>query len=142
MPINNEHPLSLTLAIVRKNNMKNIKKKKYPDIKHLCKEYKPISQSALALPPTHAMLVEKLEHASYLLHGESEVQLWNQYSKNVKMVYLSDMSRHGRYAMTVRMNIQLGKDLAPMLQWFIVFVDRMAKLRMSAGERKEARKRR
>lgn len=37
VPINSEHPVALTMAIVRKNNMRSITKKKFPDIKHLCK---------------------------------------------------------------------------------------------------------
>jgi len=40
--VNNENPLSLTAAIVmRKQIRKTITKKKFPDIKQLCKEYKP-----------------------------------------------------------------------------------------------------
>ena len=58
------------------------------------------------------------------------------------MVYLSDMSRYGRYPLTVRMTVVLGKDILPLVEWLIGFIDRMSRLRMSAGERKEARKRR
>ena len=39
--------------------------------------------------------------------------------------------------MAVRMVINLNKDdVAPMLDWLISFIDRMAKSKMSLGERK------
>lgn len=41
IPINNENPLSLTAAIVRRQQIRTITKKNFPDIKQLCKEYKP-----------------------------------------------------------------------------------------------------
>lgn len=44
--------------------------------------------------------------------------------------------------MTVRMVVNLGPDLIPLLNWLISYVDRMAKTRMTSGERREARKRR
>jgi hypothetical protein len=37
IPILNEHPILITMAIIRKKNLKLLTKKKYPDIKHLCK---------------------------------------------------------------------------------------------------------
>ena len=37
IPIVNESPLPLTLAIIRKKVILTITKKAYPDIKHLCK---------------------------------------------------------------------------------------------------------
>lgn len=37
IPINNENPLSLTAAIVRRQQIKTITKKKFPDVKQLCK---------------------------------------------------------------------------------------------------------
>ncbi len=51
--------LTLTLAIVRKKNIREITKKRYPDIKTLCKEYKPAVKSAYNVPETHSILVEK-----------------------------------------------------------------------------------
>lgn len=44
--------------------------------------------------------------------------------------------------MTVRMVVNLGKDLLPLVGWLIAYVDRMSKIRMTSGERREARKRR
>lgn len=44
--------------------------------------------------------------------------------------------------MTVRMVLQLGEGVGPLVQWMLNYVDRMAKIRMSSGERREARKRR
>lgn len=44
--------------------------------------------------------------------------------------------------MTVRMVVNLGKDLVPLVGWLTVFVDRMSKIRMTSGERRDARKRR
>ena len=41
IPINTEHPISLTGAIVRRKQIKTITKKKFPDVKQLCKEYRP-----------------------------------------------------------------------------------------------------
>lgn len=58
------------------------------------------------------------------------------------MVYMSDVNRYSRYPMTVRMIVYVGKDLLPMVQWLITYVDRMSKIRMSSGERREARRRR
>jgi hypothetical protein len=57
IPILNEAPISLTMAIIRKKNIKLLTKKKYPDIKQLCKEYHPLSDSAYTLPDTHSILV-------------------------------------------------------------------------------------
>jgi len=37
IPILNKHPISLTMAIIRKKDIKTLTKKKYPDIKQLCK---------------------------------------------------------------------------------------------------------
>lgn len=58
------------------------------------------------------------------------------------MVYMSDVNRYSRYPMTVRMVLQLGEGVGPLVQWMLNYVDRMAKIRMSSGERREARKRR
>ena len=69
IPINSDHPIALTMAIVRKSNMREINKKKFPDIKHLCKEYRPLSANEVSVPPTHAILLERVEHAKYLLNG-------------------------------------------------------------------------
>jgi len=60
----------------------------------------------------------------------------------VKMVYMSDVNRYSRYPMTVRMVINLGKDVLPLVQWLLAYVDRMSRIRMSSGERREARDRR
>lgn len=76
IPILNEHPLSLTMAIIRRKNIKELTKKKYPDIKQLCKEYKPIINTSLNVPETHSILVEKVEHYRYFLYTEEEIQLW------------------------------------------------------------------
>lgn len=40
------------------------------------------------------------------------------------------------------MVLNLGKDVVPLVGWLIGYVDRMAKTRMTSGERREARKRR
>lgn len=55
---------------------------------------------------------------------------------------MSDVNKFSRYPMTVRMVINLGKDVLPLVEWLISYVDRMSKARMSSGERKEAKKRR
>jgi len=57
IPILNETPISLTMAIIRKKNIKLFTKKKYPDIKQLCKEYKPILNTTYNVPATHSILV-------------------------------------------------------------------------------------
>jgi hypothetical protein len=49
------------------------------------------------------------------------------------MVYMSDVNSSSRYPMTVRMVINLGKDLIPLVGWLINYVDRMAKTRMTSG---------
>lgn len=60
-----------------------------------------------------------------------------KHGKSVKLVYISDVNKYSRYPMAVRMVINLNEDdLQPMLQWLISFVDRMAKVKMSVGERK------
>lgn len=142
VPILNEHPISLTMAIIRRRNIKELTKKKYPDVKQLCKEYKPILNPALNVPDSHSILVEKVEHYRYLLHNEEELQLWKEHARSVKMVYMSDVNAYSRYPMTVRMVINLGRDVLPLLAWLVAYVDRMAKTRMTSGERREARKRR
>ena len=83
-----------------------------------------------------------MEHYKYFLHNEDDIQLWKEYGKNVKMVYMSDVNRYSRYPMTVRMVLNLSKDMLPLVQWLLNYVDRMSKIRMSSGERREARKRR
>ncbi len=55
MPIKTS--LNITLAIVRKKNIREITKKKYPDIKTLCKEYKPTNKTIFNVPETHAILI-------------------------------------------------------------------------------------
>ena len=57
IPIRSREILLLTMAIVRKKNIREITKKKFPDIKQLCKEYKPTDKSANNVPDTHAILV-------------------------------------------------------------------------------------
>lgn len=43
VPINIEIPISMTGAIVRRKQIRStITKKKFPDVKQLCKEYKPV----------------------------------------------------------------------------------------------------
>lgn len=37
IPVNNENPLYITAAIVRRQQIKTITKKSFPDIKQLCK---------------------------------------------------------------------------------------------------------
>lgn len=133
IPILNETPISLTMAIIRKKNIKLLTKKKYPDIKQLCKEYKPILNTAYNVPETHSILVEKVEHAKYLLYSEREVLLWKEHGRSVKMLYMSDVNRFSRYPMTVRMVINLGRDVLPLVEWLITYVDRMSKIRMSSG---------
>lgn len=45
--------------------------------------------------------------------------------------------------MAVRMVVNLNADdVGPMVEWLIAFVDRMAKAKMSIGEKKEAEKKR
>ncbi len=58
------------------------------------------------------------------------------------MVYMSDVNRYSRYPMTVRMVINLSKDVLPMINWLVTYVDRMSKTKMTSGERREARKKR
>lgn len=130
------------MAIIRKKNIKELTKKKYPDIKQLCKEYRPIINPTLNVPDTHSILVEKVEHFRYFLHNEEEIQLWKEHGRSVKMVYMSDVNPYSRYPMTVRMVINLGKDVVPLVGWLIAYVDRLSKIRMTSGERREARKRR
>lgn len=61
----------------------------------------------------------------------------------MKLVYISDVNKFSRYPMAVRMVINLNtEDLIPMVEWLIAFVDRMAKVRMSVGEKREAEKKR
>lgn len=62
-------PISLTMAIIRKKNIKELTKKKYPDIKQLCKEYRPLINPTMNVPDTHSILVEKVEHFRYFLHN-------------------------------------------------------------------------
>jgi hypothetical protein len=62
--------LPLTLAIIRKKNIRTLTKKSYPDIKNLCKEYKPTSKDLVNVPDSHSILVEKLDHVKYLLYSE------------------------------------------------------------------------
>ena len=38
--------------------------------------------------------------------------------------------------MAIRFVINLGSDVKPMMDWLIGFVDRMAKYKMTTGERK------
>jgi hypothetical protein len=133
IPILNEHPLSLTMAIIRRKNVKELTKKKYPDIKQLCKEYKPIINPSLNVPETHSILVEKVEHYKYFLYTEEEIHLWKEHGRSVKMVYMSDVNSSSRYPMTVRMVVNLGKDVVPLVAWLIGYVDRMAKTRMTSG---------
>lgn len=64
------------MAISSKKNIKNLTKKKYPDIKQLCKEYKPILNPSQNVPSTHSILVEKVEHYKYFLHNEAEINMW------------------------------------------------------------------
>jgi len=80
--------------------------------------------------------VEKVEHVKYFLYGQHEVQLWKEHGRSVKMVYMSDVNRYSRYPMTVRMVVNLGKDVLPLVEWLMNYVDRMSKIRMSSGERK------
>lgn len=58
------------------------------------------------------------------------------------MLYLSDVNKYSRYAMAVRMVVNVGGDLGVLVEWLMGFVDRMAKIRMSVGERREARRKR
>lgn len=57
------------MAIIPKKDIKKLTKKKYPDIKQLCKEYKPILNPALNVPASHSILVEKVEHYKYFLQN-------------------------------------------------------------------------
>ena len=126
----------MTMAIIRKKDIKTLTKKKYPDIKQLCKEYKPLLNTNRNVPETHSILVEKVEHYKYLLFGEADIQVWKEHGRSVKMVYMSDVNRYSRYPMTVRMVINLGRDVLPLVQWLVGYVDRMSKIRMTSGERK------
>ena len=58
------------------------------------------------------------------------------------MVYMSDVNRYSRYPMTVRMVINLSKDILPMINWLVTYVVRMSKTKMTSGERREERKKR
>ena len=40
------------------------------------------------------------------------------------------------------MVVNVGEDIVPMMEWLIGFVDRMSRVKMTSGERKEALKRR
>lgn len=77
-----------------------------------------------------------------MIQTEKEAQLWRDHGKSVKMVYLSDVNKFSRYSMAVRMVINIGPDVLPLVEWLMSFVDRMAKARISLGERKEAKKKR
>lgn len=87
--------------------------------------------------------MEKSEHVRYFLYSEKEAETWKKHGSSVKMVYISDVNKFSRYPMAVRMVVNLNtEDLVPMLEWLMSFVDRMAKVRMSVGERKEAERKR
>lgn len=95
------------------------------------------------LPDTHSLLVEKIEHVRYFLASEKEVQTWKQYGKHVRLVYISDVNKFSRYPMAVRMVLTLHPTgIIPMLEWLVGFIDRVASIKMGAGERKEAQKKR
>lgn len=46
---------------------------------------------------------------------------------------MSDVNQYSRYPMTVRMIVYLNKDILPLIQWLLTYVDRMSKIRMSSG---------
>ena len=149
IPLNNEYPLSLTAAIVRKKQIKSITKKSFPDIKQLCKEYRPKVDPnkgetiKFNVPDTHSLLVEKSDHVRYFLYSEKETNIWMKHGKSVKMVYISDVNKFSRYPLAVRMVMNLNEqDIPPMLEWLMSFIERMSKVKMSQGERKEALKKR
>lgn len=81
IPLNNDSPLPITAAIIRKNQIKTITKKSYPDVKQLCKEYRPKAvlagqnkgeetQVKFNVPDTHSLLVEKIDHVRHFLYSE------------------------------------------------------------------------
>jgi hypothetical protein len=148
IPVNSENPVSLTAAIVRRQQIRSITKKDFPDVKQLCKEYKPIlgdeqAAAKLNVPASHCILVERAEHVRHFLYSEKEAAVWRRHGRSVRLVYLSDVNKYSRYPMAVRMVLNLNADdVVPMLEWLIGFVDRVAKLRMTVGERKEALKKR
>lgn len=61
------------------------------------------------------------------------MQLWKEHGRSVKMLYMSDVNRYSRYPMTVRMVVNLGKDVLPLVEWLMNYVDRMSKIRMTSG---------
>ena len=95
------------------------------------------------MPDSHCLLVEKVEHVRYFLYSEKETAVWMKHGKSVKLVYVSDVNKFSRYPMAARLVMNLNEeDIPPMLEWMISFVDRLAKMKMSQGERKEALKKR
>ena len=57
--------MSITAAIVRRKQIKTITKKSFPDIKQLCKEYRPKTNNEkettkFNVPDSHCILVEKV----------------------------------------------------------------------------------
>lgn len=50
IPILNEFPISLTMAVFPRKEIKKLTKRKYPDIKQLCKEYKPLLNPSQNVP--------------------------------------------------------------------------------------------
>ena len=61
----------------------------------------------------------------------------------MKLVYFSDVNKFSRYPMAIRMVMNMNEsDVEPMLEWLMSFVERISKAKMSAGERKEALKKR
>ena len=74
-----------------------------------------------------------MERFRYLLHNEEEIQLLKEHGRIVKMIYMSDVNTYSQYPMTVRIVVNLGKDLLPLVGWLMAYVDRMSKIIMTSG---------
>lgn len=135
IPIASANRPIFAMAVLRRTYTKHITKKKYPDLKTLCREYQ------TALPPSLMVIAESKEFLNVVLNDKI-VQLWSANHSMLKLFYMSDINKFSQYPYSVRMVLELkqknAQALGDMLEGLILLVDRLSLVRMSDRSKENA----
>lgn len=96
------------MAVLRRSYIKNITKKKYPDLKTLCREHQ------TSLPQNLMVIAENKEYLNVVLNDRI-LQLWSANHAMLKLFYMSDINKFSQYPYSVRMVLELKQKNAQAL---------------------------
>lgn len=139
IPIKSTNWPIFAMAVLKRSQIKNITKRKYPDLKTLCKEYK------TNLPESLIVISENKDYLNQVLNDKI-VTLWTTHANLIKMFYMSDINKFSQYPYSVRFVVELKpkcfEAVAELLEGLFILVDRLSLIKMTDKCKEQALKKR